>query len=134
MLEASDHEPDREHNHQHERSGQRTRRPKQITPAKVSTTVSAPMRTASADDNAGLSSLASRRCQIVTPRLPNATIAVNPAKLFIYRTLVGSIIFVSFARPVPICAVVLTRVSSYRFSLYRVVDASRRVSMGCGAP
>jgi hypothetical protein len=52
-----------------------------MTPPRVRTTVRAPMRAACANDNAGLSSPAKRRCQIVTPRLPNATIAVNAAKI-----------------------------------------------------
>ena len=63
----------------------------------MSTIVKALMRAASANDNAGLSSLARRRCQIVTPRLPNATIAMNAAKFLIFtkiqftgRRLVGS--------------------------------------------
>jgi hypothetical protein len=84
MLEASDHEPDREHNHQHERSGPPTLCPKQADTAPVvSTTVKALIRAASANDNAGLSSPARWRCQIVTPRLPNAMIAVNAAKFLI---------------------------------------------------
>jgi hypothetical protein len=45
MLEAFDHEPDREHKQQHERSDQPSLRPN------MSTIVRAPMRAASANDN-----------------------------------------------------------------------------------